>query len=455
MSARRPRLSRRLAGLVGAVLGLLWLVSMAATGLALRFEEGELFDQQLVVGAETLLPMLSAQIASGGAVVPGAASLREAPREALAWRMIDRDGRVLAASEMAARAKFPTDPAPGGFQRSATHRIYTTAFDAAGHAVQFADPMAERHEAWRVTFLSFALPMLALVPLGGLLVWGTVGLGLRPLTGLRAEMARRDSHTLAPIGTGRLPEELAAMAEAMNGFMARLGQALEGERAFASNAAHELRTPVAIALAQVQRLRAEATDPAIRARAETIEAALQRMSHLVGRLLQLARADAGVGPGEAAVDAGVLLRLVVRGLASGSARLQLTLPEAPVPVHIDADAFAIVAGNLIENALQHSPADTPVEVGLIPGPAAEPGADPGEGTGAVLCVRNAGPVVPPGELVRLTQRFVRAPGAGGAAGFGLGLCISHQIAAQAGGRLDLSSPVPGRTEGFEARLTLA
>ena len=79
--------------------------------------------------------------------------------------------------------------------------------------------------------------------------------------------------------------------------MVRLGSALGGERAFATNAAHELRTPVAVALAQVQRLRAGTRDAEAIERIDGVEATLSRMSHLVVRLLQLARADAGIGLG--------------------------------------------------------------------------------------------------------------------------------------------------------------
>jgi len=101
---------------------------------------------------------------------------------------------------------------------------------------------------------------------------------------------------------------------------------------------------------------------------------------------------------------------------------------------IDADAFAILARNLIENALKHGPAGQPVEVGLT--------AD------RALRVRNGGPPVGPELLTTLSQPFTR--GQTLADGSGLGLAIARAIAGRSGGWLELASPVPGRGEGFEA-----
>ncbi|MDQ7778069.1 MAG: HAMP domain-containing sensor histidine kinase [Paracoccus aminovorans] len=430
MSAQ-PTLARRLALLVSAGLAAVWLVAVAAMALTLREEQAELYDQQLVVAAAALLPVLAANPELAGQDTAG----RGDPDEVPVWRLIDRAGRVRAQSALAAAAAFPAAPRPGTLQRTATHMVHTTAYTPAGLALQFADPLAERREAWRESFLAFLLPMLALLPLGYLAGGWITRLALRPLEALRAEMAARDSRALAPMDPAAHPAELGAIVVALNGFMARLSQALAGERAFATNAAHELRTPVAVALAQVQRLARETAEPTAQARITAIEAALARMARLVTRLLQLARAEAGIGPG-AALDAAALLPHVLRDLGPGAARVALALPGGPVWTAMDADALAILAGNLIENALQHGPADGPVTVAL-------------DGAGR-LTVRNSGPALSPTRLRAAGERFARRDGGG----FGLGLHIAAQIAEQAGSRLDLASPIPGRAEGFQAEITL-
>lgn len=436
MKRLKPRrLARRLALLLSAGLAMVWLAAVLSMAVALKGEEDELYDQQLVVSAEALLPVLS-QDHDNDAPPAAETGPRYRPREALVYRLIDSDGHVLRASGSARWVVFPEAITPDAFQRTSTHVIYTTGFDGEGRAMQFADPLAERREAWRAGFLGFMLPMLALLPIGYLVVGWITTAALRPLEDLRAEMGRRDGADLAPVDSSAHPAELARIVEALNGFMARLAQALEGERAFATNAAHELRTPIAVALAQVQRLREEVAEPALVARVEAVEGALRRMVRLVTRLLQLARAEAGLGPGLVPVDAAKLMPHIVEGIEAGRDRLRLVLPDGPVTTRMDGDAIAIVAGNLIENALRHSPAGSEVEVRL--------GAD------GRLGVTNAGPVVGPEALARLTARFERHQ----SGGFGLGLHISQQIARQAGADLALYSPASGRADGFEAVLTL-
>ena len=106
--------------------------------------------------------------------------------------------------------------------------------------------------------------------------------------------------------------------------------------------------------------------------------------------------------------------------------------------HMDADAFAILARNLVENALKHGLAEAPVTITLS--------AD------GMLSVANSGPVVAAETLARLKRPFER--GATGAKGSGLGLAIAEAIASGSGARLELLSPIPGQSDGFEARFHL-
>ncbi|ATQ54550.1 sensor histidine kinase [Paracoccus yeei] len=438
MAARRPTLARRLALLVSLGLGAVWVVALLTMAMVLRHEQDELYDQQLKVSAETLLPVLSHAWRAGLLPPDGGGDPAQAVDldEALLWRLIDRSGRVVASAPAAVAAMFPDRIAPLRHRRTATHMVYATGYDAAGFALEFADPLAERAEAWRDSYLAFLLPMLAILPLGYMLVRWITAQALRPLDRMRAEVERRDSQMLSPMDAEAHPAELSAVIATLNGFMARLAQALEGERAFASNAAHELRTPVAIALAQVQRMQHETADDVQRDRLAAVGRALDRMSRLVTRLLQLARAESGIGRGAAPVDVARLLPHVLRDAHGDGSRLRVVLPEGPVPSQMDADALAIVVGNLIDNALQHAPQGTPVDIVLD---------DAG-----MLVVRNGGTPVAAADLARIADRFAsRRSG-----GFGLGLHIARQIAQQAGGRLELHSPAPGRADGFEARLHL-
>ena len=110
------------------------------------------------------------------------------------------------------------------------------------------------------------------------------------------------------------------------------------------------------------------------------------------------------------------------------------LPDGPVPAHIDADAFAILAGNLIDNAFQHATAGTTVHVTLTPD--------------AALRIENAAPVLTADQLAGLTRRFDQ--GGPNRTGFGLGLHIADRIATQSGGTLTLKSSTKDGFDTFHA-----
>jgi two-component system OmpR family sensor kinase len=188
----------------------------------------------------------------------------------------------------------------------------------------------------------------------------------------------------------------------------------------------------------VQRLRQTSTDPDSARRAEEVEATLKRLTRLSERLMQLARAEGARLLVDVPQDLRPVLNLVAVDFAQGpdAGRLALSLPDAPVPSDIDPDAVAILVRNLIENALRHGQGAVAVTLDR-------------DGT---LCVQNDCPPVPPAELATLSGRFVRGKDAGD--GSGLGLAIVHTIAERIGTPLRLTSPLPGKTTGFSACISL-
>ena len=175
-----------------------------------------------------------------------------------------------------------------------------------------------------------------------------------------------------------------------------------------------------------------------RRRADEVEATLKRLTRLSEKLMQLARAEGARLVGDAGDIRGVI-DLVATELGQGmpARRVQLDVPEAAVMSSVDPDAIAIVARNLIENALRHGTGDE-VRVTLD--------------SKGVLSVENGGDAISPDLLASLTGRFVRGGGRGD--GSGLGLAIVQTIAGRIGSRLDLESPVPGRAGGFRASIAL-
>jgi two-component system OmpR family sensor kinase len=437
---RAPRsLQGRLSLWLGLGVTLIWAASAFVTAERLRAELDVVFDSALEEAAQRLLPLAVRDILDrddDDAPDQRIATLRRHDQY-FTYIVRDRAGQVLIRSHGADPAEFP--PYSGsGFTDTPTQRIYSDAALQGSITIAVAERLARRGAALRGATLGLALPLALILPLSLVGVWLVVRWAMAPLAAFRRGIEARGAGDLSPIPADELPAELRPNAAAVNRLLDRLRRTLEAERSFTASAAHELRTPLAAALAQVQRLAIEAPDDPTRARAAAIEAALRRLSRLAEKLMQLARAEGGGLDAGEPIDLAPILHMLARDMATqGGGRIVLALPEGPVMARIDADAFAILARNLIENALKHGDPHASVTVALSPD--------------AVLAVANDGPCVAPDLLARLSRPFIR--GETPAGGTGLGLAIAHAIAAGAGGRIELLSPAPGRQRGFEARFS--
>ena len=438
---RLPRsLQARLGLSVGLVLTLLWLLAATITAVILRGEMDEVFDSALRETAERILPLAVTDIVGreDEGVTQHLAPIREHD-EFFTYVVRDAEGRILLQSHAADPAVFPLYEGTG-FHDTATHRLYSDAALQGTVRITVAEPLAYRAEVAREIQLGLALPLFILLPAALAAIVLAVRFSLAPLRRFRSRLEARSARDLSAVPATDLPSEINPLATTLNHLLDRLRAAFEAERSFAANAAHELRTPLAGAIAQVQRLRSETADAAARDRAGQIEATLKRLTRLSERLMQLARAEGGRLRLDHAADLRPVARVMVEdlGLTAAPGRIVLTLPETPVLSDLDPDAFGILCRNLVENALRHGSDTAPVSVALAPD--------------GVLTVANDGPVVPEEVLGRLTTRFERA-GANGD-GSGLGLAIVAAIADRAGSALVLTSPRPGTLSGFQAAVRL-
>ncbi len=437
---RGPRsLQGRLALGLGLGLTALWLAVAWATATQLRAEMDRVFDSALEETAQRILPLAVLEILDSDAEALGQriATLRRHD-EYFTYLVRDDQGRVLMRSHAAEDADFP--PFDGmGFRQTATDRLYYDAALQGTITIAVAEPLGHRAAVAREALMALALPLIAIIPLSLLGVYAIVRYSLRPVRRFSADLSSRGARDLSPVRQGDLPAEITPVAEAVNQLFERLSRTLEAERSFTANAAHELRTPVAAALAQTQRLLSETTDPVTSDRAAEIETSLKRLTRLSEKLMQLARAEGGRLRRDTASDMRPVLDMVLSDFqrAAGAGRIMRDIPDDPVLSDIDPDAFAILARNLIENALRHGREDAPVQVMLRSG---------------FLRVANDGLPVPPEILAQLTARFER--GQSLSRGSGLGLSIAKAIAEGAGGALALHSPAPGQRGGVMAEFVM-
>jgi two-component system OmpR family sensor kinase len=280
--------------------------------------------------------------------------------------------------------------------------------------------------------------LAALLPLAGMATGWLLRRGFDSLEPARRELAGRPLHDLRPLALHSAPAELQPWLATVNALLARVAGLVDSERAFAANTAHELRTPLAAARAQAQRLVQATHDPATAEPAQALLRQLDRLTSLATRLLQLARVESGVALQREPVDLVQLAVLVIDEFseASRSGQLALQVQGPPVPVRGDIDALGIALRNLIDNALKHGGSATQVRVRVC---------------GQRLGVEDDGPGVPPTRLAGLVRPFDRGGPGHALQGSGLGLAMVDTIARQSGARLQLHSPLAdGR--GFAAWL---
>jgi two-component system OmpR family sensor kinase len=427
-------LQKRLSLGLTLVLSVLWLVATVTAGWVVQGELNEAFDSALEETAQRILPLAVLEIINRDAsdAAQHIAAL-QAHNEYLTYLVRDNNGKILMQSHDANPTVFNPLPVEG-FSNTASHRLYGASALSESVFIEVAESLKHRREAALDASRALLLPLLGLIPLSLLGCWLMVRFSLRSVLAYRRAIETRGAGDLSPIEVANLPAEIAPLAAAVNHLLERLRSALEAERSFTANSAHELRTPLAATLAQIQRLRREAPAGPLQVRAGQIEASLRGLARLCEKLMQLAKAEGGGLLATSPQDLALLSSYVVEelGRAAGE-RLRLSLPGTnQVLSNIDPDAFAILLRNLIENALKHGASDQPVAVSLS--------------NSGLLCISNAGPALPASVLAQLSGRFVR--GNSQAEGSGLGLAIATTIARGVGASLSLASPAPGLPDGF-------
>lgn len=404
------------------------------------------YDDELRATVADLVNRLDPRVGLSGPVV-SPAPLEGAQAGGAQVRLLRRDGTV----------KYPgglpplTEPGAEGLTNAAGYRVISRAlvlpqqselFNQLGEPVsppvgwvQYARPLATVNRTVnRVrVFLGFGvLGGTLLAFFGGLLV---ARRAMRPIAGL-TRAAREVARTRDPditLPAPRANDEVSDLAHTFEDMLRELSEAhdeseaaLARQREFVADASHELRTPLTSILANLELLEAELQGEPQEMAASALRSS-RRMRRLVADLLLLARADAGREATMAPVDLAAIAREAAAEAGALSADHPISL-DAPDPVTVTgvADDLHRLAGNLVENALIHTPAGTPVTVSVRR-----------DGSSAVLEVADRGPGVPRDMRERVFERFARAGGDGTRRGSGLGLAIVRAVVDAHGGRVEL------------------
>ncbi|MFW9078424.1 ATP-binding protein [Pseudomonas sp. P2757] len=274
------------------------------------------------------------------------------------------------------------------------------------------------------------------------MIWLAIGWGLKPLANMAATLRARHSGSLEPLQLTPLPSELEPMQAALNRMLAQIQEVLGRERRFIADAAHEMRTPLAVLRVHAQNLQEAGTDQERRESLAFLIAGVDRTSRLVNQLLTMARLEPKANsPSLQCIDLSETVRNSLVQLTPWllSKRLELAFDVNDHTFNVLADAAAIDIGlsNLITNAANFSPEHGVITVQLT------------EADGfCQLSVEDQGPGIDEADRARLFERFYSR---GNAQGAGLGLTIVSAIATRLGGRIELVNRVGG---GLRATLSI-
>ncbi|MDH0335591.1 ATP-binding protein [Metapseudomonas otitidis] len=275
------------------------------------------------------------------------------------------------------------------------------------------------------------LPSLVGLPLLALVIWQLLGWGLRPLQRLARQLRARPVDSLEPLARGPLPPELEPVRSALDRLLQQLRNLLERERRFIADAAHELRTPLAILDIHARNARQADNDQERDEALAFLQQGVGRATRIASQLLTMARLEPEIDTRQP-VDLPALVREELAELTPLALRqdVELVLEGEPAcPVQGEEASLSILLQNLISNALTFTPPGSEVRVQVD-----------ALGQGVRLRVLDQGPGASEAELARLCDRFYSA---GNPQGAGLGLAIVEMISRRLGASLRLSNRAEG------------
>jgi two-component system sensor histidine kinase QseC len=417
-----------------AVLLALGLYSFQRT----RGEVNELLDGRLAESARTLemliqqtgiTPLLGQD--GKGALVPvttpvavGHGKKSHTYESEVGFQVFDRQGRLSMATINVAQLP-PPRPGDANFRdvhsQHYSWRIFTLGDAGSSVVIRTAERYDSRRDIAHALWLEHGLTLLIGLPLLALLIGWAVKRGLRPLVSLANALSSREPGSRVPIHLDHVPAELQPVLDALNAQLDRQEDALERERRFSADVAHELRTPLASIMINLENALATPRPSEVRDSLAGAQHSVVALARRIEQLLALARLEAGAASGErTTVDLVKVSSEVIEEMMPMVAdrRVELDFVRSSPEVHVQGHeaALAALVRNLIENALRHVSEGGHVQLTIEKTDAA-----------ATIDVIDDGPGIPAEHRAAVFARFHREKSSRGE-GYGLGLSIVQRAA---------------------------
>ena len=437
MDGLKKRLKESLQAKLAVTLSLLILVAAGAAGIfafVSAFEEAHEFQDDMLRQISALVERQ--QLALNPSAARGNARRHDEDARVIVQRLDGADHPL--ALDGAAGLSLPATLRDGlqtlevkgdGFRVL----IKTT---SNGERLAVAQSSAFRNELARDSAVRTVLPFLILVPILLLIVANLVRKMFSPIAALALEVDKRDERELHALAVESVPLEVRPFISAINRMLARVEKAVEAQRRFVADAAHELRSPLTALSLQAERL-ANADMPApAQERLKPLRQGIERSRNLLDQLLALARAQSAPGNTAAPLSVTAVYRRVVEDLMPLAQAKDIDIGvqgEGDVEVLANELDIVTVVRNLVDNAIRYTPEGGKVDLSVY----AEQGR-------AVIEVLDSGPGIPPAERAAVLAPFYRTLGTG-QIGAGLGLSIVKAIADRLGAEVRLGCAGDGQS----------
>lgn len=429
-----PSLRGHLLALLLPVAVVALLISVVAVYLIALDASAESLDQGLADAAGICAEELRAHPERPLLELPAKAQrvLLVTPEDRLFFSLRDARGRLLAGDGV-----FAEDLPWGTLREPAFFDLNNSGFWLRGVSVVFdvggvprqltlATTALKREALMGEILLGMVAPQMALFLFTIVLVWAGVRHALEPLAELRDEIGRRSDRDLQPLDPDRTPDELRPVVAEINHLFSRLEGVIGAQRHFIADAAHQLRTPIAGLLAQIESDGTAKGNPAL---AQTA----RRLARLVAQLLALSRAEPGVVGAQEEFDLAALIRDAANDWLPQAFRRGVELDFELVGTRVvgSPHAWREMLANLVDNAIRYGRPQGRITVRCLP-----------DGGDAVVQVDDDGPGIVPAERDKVFERFYR-PIDTNPDGCGLGLPIVKALAAQQGAKVSLGDTPRG------------
>ena len=403
----------------------IWCASAAATVVLTHQAVTAYFDEALKETAERLLPMaLDDYFSSQVTVRPenpnsqfsyrdfGATlSTDENHSEHILYRLIDNQTEQVVIRSHAS-GPDTVGPINSGFFDIPQYRLYNEVTNDQRFTLQILEDESIRASTVVQLVVPIIITLTLAIPLFGFIITRITQRALQPLTNMSAVISKHDPANPENIHLDGLTSELDSIQLHINQLLDKTRIVLERERYLASNLAHELRTPLAVVLGELEQIQNQLTTDNTRSAIVGIKSQLQRMNRTADKLLELARSESANPANQSSANVLQIIRLLVSDLGFQPSQICIDIPDT-IQVTTDIDAIGILIKNLLENAFKYSESNAAIHVIWERG---------------ALVVQNRTRTITDSDKAMILKRGVKLE----SKGHGLGLSIAETIATRLG-----------------------